>query len=277
MANPVLNDATLRQAVAADRSDRSGWAAPQAGSQFNPPINDGPVTRQPGVMTMDGTITATGALLALILVMGGVGWVATKPAVILAGQSRFSGVGLTSLVAMLASFGLGILMRFKPKLSPIVAPLYALAMGFALGSISRRYETLQHGIVLQAIGATVAVFVVMLALYKTRIIKVTDKMRRVVGMATGGLMLFYLVSIVLNLVGVQVPFIHSASPIGILFSVFAAGLAAWNLALDFDTTERGVAAGAPKYMEWYCAFGITSTLVWLYLELLRLMSKLNRR
>jgi uncharacterized YccA/Bax inhibitor family protein len=274
MANPVLNDATLRQAAAADRS---GWAAPQAGSQFNAPITDGPVTRLPGVMTMDGTITATGALLAIILVMGGVGWVATEPVRVAAGRSRFSGIGMMTLVAVLVSFGIGLFMRFKPRLAPILAPLYAVAMGFALGAISRSYEAIYNGIVLQAIGATVAVFVVMLALYKTRIIKVTDKMRRVVGMATGGLMLFYLVSIVLNLVGVQVPFIHSASPIGILFSVFASGLAAWNLALDFDTTERGVAAGAPKYMEWYCAFGITSTLVWLYLELLRLMSKLNRR
>jgi uncharacterized YccA/Bax inhibitor family protein len=274
MANPVLNDATLRKAAAADRS---GWAAPQAGTQYNAPVNDGPVSRLPGMMTMDGTITATGVLLALIMVAGGVGWIATEPALAVAGRSRISSIGFLPIVAMLVSFGLGMFLRFKPKLSPFIAPLYALAMGFALGAISRRYESIQNGIVLQAIGATLAVFVVMLALYKSRIIKVTDKMRRMVGMATGGLMLFYLVSIVLNLVGVRVPFIQSASPIGILFSVFASGLAAWNLAIDFDTTERGVQSGAPKYMEWYCAFGITSTLVWLYLELLRLLSKLRDR
>jgi uncharacterized YccA/Bax inhibitor family protein len=264
MANPVLNDATLRQAAAADRS---GWAAPQAGSQFNPPINDGPVTRQPGVMTMDGTITATGALLALILVMGGVGWVVTKGAV-----SQMAWLG-----AVLVSFAIGMGMRFRPKLSPILAPIYALVMGFALGAISRAYENRWNGVVLPAVGTTIAVLAVMLVLYKTRIIKVTDKMRRVVTAATGGLMLFYLVSMVLSLVGVKVPFLNSNGLVGILFSVATSGLAAWNLALDFDTTERGVASGAPKYMEWYCAFGITSTLVWLYLELLRLMSKLNRR
>jgi uncharacterized YccA/Bax inhibitor family protein len=274
MANPVLNDATLRQAA---QADRSGWAAPQAGTHYNAPVTDGPVSRLPGVMTMDGAITATGVLLTIIMVMGGVGWAATDPAALVPGRSRFSGIGMWSLVAVLASFGLGLVIRFRPKLSPIIAPLYAIAMGFALGSISRRYELAFNGIVLQAIGATLAVFVVMLALYKTRVIKVTDKMRRTVAMATGGLMLFYMVSIVLNLVGVRVPFIHSASPIGILFSVLASGLAAWNLAIDFDTTERGVSAGAPKYMEWYCAFGITSTLVWLYLELLRLLSKLRDR
>ena len=264
MANPVLNDATLRQAAAADRS---GWAAPQSGTQYIPPITDGPVSRRSGAMTMEGTVTATGALLALILVAGGVGWVATK------GNAST----IVWLGAVLVSFGVGMVMRFKPKLAPVLSPIYALVMGFALGAISHAYELRWKGIVLQAIGATIAVSAVMLVLYRSRIIKVTDKMRRVVGAATGGLMLFYLISIVLNLVGVKVTFLHSGGPLGILLSVVASGLAAWNLALDFDTAERAVSTGAPKYMEWYCAFGITSTLVWLYLELLRLLSNLNRR
>jgi uncharacterized YccA/Bax inhibitor family protein len=116
----------------------------------------------------------------------------------------------------------------------------------------------------------------MLVLYKSRIIKVTERFRRIVIMATMGLMLFYLVSIVISLFGASVPFIDSASPMGILFSVFAAGLAAMMLAVDFDLVERGVAQGWPKGMEWYCAFGLLATLVWLYLELLRLLSKLQR-
>jgi uncharacterized YccA/Bax inhibitor family protein len=263
MANPVLNDAAFKQAATADRA---GWAAPQVGTQYIPPVNDGPVSKLPGLMTMEGTVTATGALLAIIIVMGGIGWVTTDAAV----------SSIAMLGAILGSFVIGMVMRFKPKLSPFLAPLYAVIMGYALGVISRFYNARFDGIVFQAIGATLAVFAVMLALYKTRIIKVTDKMRRVVTAATGGLMLFYLLSIVLNLFGVTPPF-SGSNTLGILFSVLASGLAAWNLALDFDTAERGVASGAPKYMEWYCAFGITSTIVWLYLELLRLLSKLNQR
>jgi uncharacterized YccA/Bax inhibitor family protein len=263
MANPVLNDAAFKQAA---QTDSAGWAAPQSNTQYIPPMTDGPITRSPGLMTMDGTVTATAALLAIIVVMGAVGWVATKGAI-----SNIAWLG-----AVLGSFAIGMVMRFKPKLSPFLAPLYAVVMGFALGAISRAYNLRYEGIVFQAIGATLAVFAVMLTLYKTRIIKVTDKMRRVVGAATGGLMLFYLISMVLSFAGVKMPF-SGSNPIGILFSVVACGLAAWNLALDFDTAERGVKAGAPKYMEWYCAFGITSTIVWLYLELLRLLSKLNRR
>jgi uncharacterized YccA/Bax inhibitor family protein len=266
MANPVLNDAAFKQAA---QADRAGWAAPQSNTQYIPPMTDGPITRSPGHMTMDGTVTATGVLLALLLVAGAVGWVATKP------ESASS--TMLWLAGALGGFVIGLVLRFKPKLAPILAPLYALVMGFFLGSISHRYEAYRSGIVLQAIGATVAVFAAMLFLYKTKIIKVTDRFRRIVAAATGGLMLFYLVSFLLSFAGFKAPFISSANGFGIAFSLFAAGLAASNLALDFDTTERGVASGAPKYMEWYCAFGITSTLVWLYLELLRLLSKLNRR
>jgi uncharacterized YccA/Bax inhibitor family protein len=264
MANPVLNDAAFKQAA---QADRAGWAAPQSNTQYIPPMTDGPVTRSPGLMTMDGTVTATGVLLALLLVSGAVGWVSSKGSVSTP----------LWLAGALGSFAIGLVLRFKPKLSPILAPLYALFMGFFLGAISHAYEARWNGIVVQAIGATVAVFAAMLFLYKTKIIKVTDRFRRIVAAATGGLMLFYLISIVLSFAGFKAPFISSANGFGIAFSIFAAGLAASNLAIDFDMTERGVASGAPKYMEWYCAFGITSTLVWLYLELLRLLSKLNRR
>jgi uncharacterized YccA/Bax inhibitor family protein len=158
-----------------------------------------------------------------------------------------------------------------------LAPVYAVAEGFFLGVISKAYESYQDGIVLQAVGATLAVFAVMLVLYRTKIIKVTDRFRTVVITATMGLMVFYLFSFVLNLFGSGVSFLQSASGLGIAFSVFAAGLAALNLALDFDFIERGAKQGLPKGMEWFAALALVVTLVWLYLELLRLLSKLQRR
>lgn len=264
MANYVLNDAAFKKAA---NEGNPGWAAPQPGSGYNTPISDGPITKQPGRMTMDGAVTATAVLLAILMVAAGAGWVTT------AGRGIGNG---TWLLAAIVSIGVGFAMSFKPKLSPILAPIYAIVMGYAVGAISRSYEYIQNGIVVQAVGATLAVFAVMLFLYKTKVIKVTNKFRRIVTSATLGLMLFYMVSFVLRLVGVEVPFLRSGGVIGIGFSFLTAGLAASNLALDFDTTERGVATGAPKYMEWFCAFGITSTLVWLYLELLRLINLLSR-
>jgi uncharacterized YccA/Bax inhibitor family protein len=121
------------------------------------------------------------------------------------------------------------------------------------------------------------VFVAMLLIYRTGLIQVTDKFRFGVAAATGGIALFYLVSIVLSMFGVRIPMVHDAGIVGIGFSLVIVGVAALNLILDFDLIEHGVGAGAPKYMEWYAGFGLLVTLVWLYLEMLRLLSKLNRR
>jgi uncharacterized YccA/Bax inhibitor family protein len=265
MPNPVLNDKSFREA------SRAGWAAPDSATQYNPGISDGPVSSH-GLMTMSGTVTATGALFAILLATAAFGWNTVKET-----EGVSTGFPSWILFAILGGFGLTMLLRFKPKMAPVLAPLYAAIEGVVVGSISHVYNVAYKGVVVQAIGATLGVFAIMLFLYKTRIIKVTDRMRRAVGAATMGLMLFYLVSIVLNLVHVNVPFINSASPVGILFSVFAAGLASWHLAIDFDNVERYVAAGSPKYMEWYAGFGLMVTVVWLYLELLRLFAKLQRR
>jgi uncharacterized YccA/Bax inhibitor family protein len=153
--------------------------------------------------------------------------------------------------------------------------VYAVAEGFFLGAISKAYESRFDGIVLQAIGATLGVFAIMLVLHTTKTLRVTDKFRRTVMGATLGLMLFYGVSLLLRLFGVEVPFLNSTGPLGIAFSVFAAVLAAFNLSLDFDFIERGSQQRMPKHMEWYAAMGLLVTLVWLYLELLRLLSKLR--
>ena len=164
---------------------------------------------------------------------------------------------------------------FQPKLARVTGPLYALTMGAFVGSLSRAYSTFYDGIVLQAILATAAVFVVMLVLFTTRTIKVTNRLRSTVIGATFGIALFYLASIVLSLFGADMPFVWDSGFFGIAFSVFVVGVAAFNLLLDFDLIERGVAAGAPKYMEWYGAFGLMVTIIWMYLEILRLLAKLR--
>jgi uncharacterized YccA/Bax inhibitor family protein len=153
--------------------------------------------------------------------------------------------------------------------------VYAIAQGVVVGAISRAYSIQYSGIVLQAVGATLGVFVAMLVMYRTGIIRVNDKFRRVVMSAMVGLLIFYGVSFLFNLLGANITFFNDASLIGIGFSIFVAGLAAASLALDFDFIERGEKEGLPKQMEWFAALGVVITLVWLYLEILRLLSKLR--
>ncbi|HET8646928.1 MAG TPA: Bax inhibitor-1/YccA family protein, partial [Vicinamibacteria bacterium] len=143
-----------------------------------------------------------------------------------------------------------------------------------LGGISLRYEQLYQGIVPMAVGITLGVLAALLAAYTSRLIRVSDNFRLGVTAATGGIALFYLVSMGLSFFGIRIPYIHEAGPLGILFSLVVVAIAAMNLVLDFDFIERGAAVGAPKFMEWYGAFGLLVTLVWLYLEILRLLSKI---
>jgi uncharacterized YccA/Bax inhibitor family protein len=271
MSNPILNEKAAAEAA------RSGWAAPDAAlrSTHIPPINDGPVSSWQSasdVMTVRGTATATGVLMVLLLTTATIGWMAV-PTI----DGEVTGFPALAIGSMLVGFVCAIVVSFKPALAKVLGPIYALAQGFFLGAISKAYDARFEGIVVQAVGATIGVFLVMLFLYKSRIIKVTDRFKRIVIMATFGLMAMYLVSFVVNIFGGNVRFLQSASPMGILFSVFAAGLAAMMLAVDFDLIEKGAKAGWPKGMEWYGAFGLLTTLVWLYLELLRLLAKLNQR
>ncbi|CAN5857417.1 Bax inhibitor-1/YccA family protein [soil metagenome] len=177
----------------------------------------------------------------------------------------------------IVGFIFAIITHFKKEWSAMTGSLYALAEGVFLGGISAMYEARFHGLVLQAVLLTFGVFLALLAVYTLRLVTVNDKFRTAIFAATGGIALVYLATIVLGFFNVQIPYIHGSGAIGIGFSLIVVGIAAMNLLLDFDMIERGVIQGAPKYMEWYAAFGLLVTLVWLYLEILRLLAKIAGR
>ena len=181
-------------------------------------------------------------------------------------------------VGLIGGFITALVICFKPIWAPYLAPAYGILEGFFLGAISvvindalsKKYP----GIVTQAVGLTFGVALAMFLLYYFRIIKVTQKFRSIIFTATAGIGLFYLITIVLKLFNVNLPFMYDASPLGIGLSLFVIAIAAMNLILDFDMIEKGAEAGAPKYMEWYGAFGLLVTIVWLYIEILRLLSRI---
>ena len=172
---------------------------------------------------------------------------------------------------------LALVTMFKKEWSPVSAPLYAAFQGLALGGISVQYSYLYDGIVLQAVGLTMAIFTALLMAYTSGMIKATENFKLGITAATGGIALFYLFAMIAGMFGMNFPMIHGGGIIGIGFSLVVVVIAALNLVMDFDFIEEACERGAPKYMEWYAAFGLIVTLVWLYLEILRLLSKLNSR
>ncbi len=230
-------------------------------------------------MTMNGTVTKTGILLLLCLVTATWTWSRFDTAMASGNmQAAMASVSPFLWGGLIAGLVLALVTVFKPVWSGITAPLYALAEGLALGGISAYFELRFQGIVLQAVGLTIGVLAVMLVAYRAGWIRVTDKFRMGVVGATGAVVLLYLVDIGLNAF-TSIPgigFIHSSGALGIGFSLLVVGLAALNLVLDFDMIDQASSQGAPKYMEWYGAFALMVTLVWLYLEILRLLSKARR-
>jgi uncharacterized YccA/Bax inhibitor family protein len=166
---------------------------------------------------------------------------------------------------------------FKKTWAPFTAPIYAVLQGLMLGGISSMMNAEFKGIVIQAVALTFGTLFALLFAYRSGLIKVTENFRLGVVAATGGIFIAYLLSFVLGLFGVNIGFMHSNGPIGIIVSLVIVVVAALNLVLDFDFIESGAESGAPKYMEWYAAFGLMVTLIWLYLEFLRLLSKLSSR
>ena len=289
MSNPVFNADSFQSASqnfnakagATAGAGQGGWGAPTAGTHVaTRPETDGPVSGWQKAMTVNGTITASVVLLTILLVSAAFGWSAATGPTLVSNEGvvtetfQFPAI---AMVGIFVGFGAVILSSFKPKLAKFLGPVYPIAYGFAVGAISKGYETFYNGIVIQAVLATASVFLVMLVLYRTRIIKVTDKFRRAVIFATLGVMVLYLGSFVFSLFGGSLPFLNGDNMVlSILFSVFVCGLAAMNLALDFDFIERATNSGMPKEYEWVAALGLVVTLVWLYLELLRLLSYLRQ-
>lgn len=222
-------------------------------------------------MTLNGTVNKTGILLVCALVTAAWTWHLFL-------ESRdLADIAPQMLLGVFGGLICAVVTTFKKEWAPVTAPLYALLEGLALGGFSAIFELRYPGIGVQAVGLTFGTLFALLFLYRTRVIRVTDKLRLGIFAATGGIALFYLLEMVLGFFGVQFLAINGAGALGIGFSLIVVGIAALNLVLDFDFIEQGVQFGAPRYMEWYGAFGIMVTLVWLYIEILRLLSKMRSR
>ncbi|MBF0485773.1 MAG: Bax inhibitor-1/YccA family protein [Candidatus Omnitrophica bacterium] len=236
------------------------------------------------VMTIQGTVNKCLILLALVLVPAL--WVWSKiiqPAAPSVGYETPAAVSNPAAVIPFIFGGVivgliaALITVFKKEWARVTAPIYAVAEGLVLGGISAILEMRYHGIVMQAVGLTFGMLFCLLMAYKARIIRVTEKFRAGVVIATGAIALLYLVTWILGMFHVNMPYIHDSGPIGIGISLFIVGIAALNLLLDFDFIEQGAEVGAPKYMEWYGAFGLMVTLIWLYMEILNLLAKLRGR
>jgi uncharacterized YccA/Bax inhibitor family protein len=221
-------------------------------------------------MTIEGTVNRT-YILFLLLIVGVAG-------AVVADQRSLYGL---MLLGAFGGFIVALLTVFRKQWAPITAPIYAVLEGLFVGAISQVMEAVYPGIVLPAVALTFGTLFAMLTAYRSGLIKVTEKFKLGVAAATGAIFVVYLAQFVLGLVGVQVGVLHEAifgaGLLGIGVSVVVIVVAALNLVLDFDFIEQGAAAHAPKYMEWYGAFGLLVTLIWLYLEILRLLSKLRSR
>ena len=223
-------------------------------------------------MTVQGTVNKTFILLAVLMATAMWTWSKTSD------PSSAGFVGITFIVSMIAGLILAVATSFKPKWSPVTAPLYAACEGLLLGIVSSYFEMRYPGIVIQAVGLTFAVTFAMLLGYKAGFLQATAGFRKGLMIAMMGIFLFYMVVMIAGFFGIHAPgFINGGGPLGIAFSLFVVTIAALSLILDFDIIESGAREGLEKYMEWYGAFALMVTLVWLYMEILRLLSKISRR
>ena len=266
MSNPVLS----RQFGDRSQSGRAAGAAAGGDAMLSQGVDlsglDSVGTEER--MTAGGVGRSTLILLALFFPAAIWGWTQVS-------LERFPtwtiGAVVLGFVAVIAA-------AFRPHWSPVIGPVYAVVEGALVGVISNVYQNAYgEGIVTNAILATLVTVVVMAVLYMTRTIRVTERMRSIIVGATMAAFAFYALTFVLSFFNIEMPLVWDAGPLGILFSLGMVALAAFNLMLDFDLIERGVEAGAPKWMEWFAAFGLLVTIVWLYLEILRLLAKLQSR
>jgi uncharacterized YccA/Bax inhibitor family protein len=275
MPNPALSQKRFDDIA---KEDQAGWAAPVALAHTEATGAPPPPTRV-SHMTANGAFAKTFVLFLIVLAGGAFAWSQTPDP-----TTSISSTGVVTQnidfpfwtwIALFVGFGLAMVCIFRPKASPFLAPLYALAEGIFLGALSKVFESQWDGIVFQAILATIAVFFATLALYVFGVVKVTRKFQMIVIGATAGVFVLYLGTFIFSLFGADISFINSPSPLGIAISVIICVIASLNLFLDYEFISQSSKAGAPKYMEWYGAFGLMVTLVWLYLEVLRLLAKLR--
>jgi uncharacterized YccA/Bax inhibitor family protein len=292
--NPILTDKAFAEArpggvaVADGPSPADEWAsaqtagaagAMQAGQQQQIPA--APAVTDGKVMTMGGVAAATFVMFAFLLAGGWFGWQmvdVVKAGVDQNGNDVFDPTFSSPIllfVAMIGALGLAFVTAFKPRVARFTGVGYAILEGYLLGAISAFYGAMYPGIVAQAVLATMGVFLVMLVLYGLRILRATPKFVKGVIAATFGIMIVYGVMFLANIFGFGEGFWTSGSPLGIIISLVVVGVAALNLILDFDFIERGTQMGLPRYMDWYAGFGLLVTLVWLYLEMLRLLARLR--
>jgi uncharacterized YccA/Bax inhibitor family protein len=224
-------------------------------------------------MTMQGTANKTAILLLLACCSALWTWNIFFNALDV--ESARGAVAPWMIGGAIGGFIVAMITIFKQEWAYITAPIYAILEGLFLGGISAYFEAAYGGIVIQAVLLTLTTFVALLVLYKTGLVRATENFKLIVTSATGGIALVYLVNMILSMFGMQIPYIHESGVIGIGFSLLVTGIAALNLVMDFDFIEEGEKQQAPKFMEWYAAFGLMVTLVWLYIEFLKLLSKLR--
>ena len=222
-------------------------------------------------MTLNGTVHKTALLLIGLIATAAITWRRTMLTEDLSTLYPYFAVGI------IGGLVVGFITAFKMEWSPVTAPLYCVLQGLFLGIFSAIFEQKFPGIVFQAVSLTFGTLASLLLAYQTGLIKATENFKLGVTAATGGIMLIYLINFAMSFFGSGIPYIHESGTFGILFSLFVVVIAALNLVLDFDFIENGVEQKAPKYMEWYAAFGLLVTLIWLYLEILRLLAKMRSK
>ncbi len=227
-----------------------------------------------GVMSVRGAINKFGFLMLMVIAGAAYNWQLFQ-------ELKQSTMTILMMVGAIGGFVIALGITFKPNWAAYLAPAYGLLQGLFIGGISaimnKVFEAKYPGLVMQAVGLTFGVALAMFLLYNFRIIKATEKFKSVIIASTLGIGIFYLITMVLNMFGVNVSFMHDSSLLSIGISLFIVAIAAMNLILDFDMIEQGAERGAPKFMEWYGAFGLLVTIVWLYIEMLKLLSKLGSR
>ena len=244
----------------------------------NPVLNDNTFTRFQGyveaenLMSVSGTVNKTGLLLALVVAGALWTWY-----LYFQSPGNPAAVSPWMIGGAIGGFILAIVTVFKQEWAPVTSPIYAVLEGFFVGALSAILEARYSGIVIQAVGLTFGTCAAMLFAYTSGLIKATQNFKLGVVAATGGIAIVYVVSLLLGLFGVRVPMIYDNGLVGIAFSLFVVTIAALNLVIDFDFIDSGARRGLPKYMEWYGAFGLMVTLIWLYIEILRLLVKLRSR